>query len=67
MQHNEVWEVIDRPQGIKPIGCKRILKTNKDSIRKINYYKSRLVAIAFTQRQGIDNPRLFHLFHQRFF
>ena len=39
---------------MKPIGCKWIFKTKKDSKGNVKRYKARLVAKGFTQKEGID-------------
>ena len=31
MQDNDVWNLVELPKGMKPIGCKWIFKTKKDS------------------------------------
>ncbi|RDX82351.1 hypothetical protein CR513_36873, partial [Mucuna pruriens] len=31
MQDNDVWDLVELPEGVKPIGCKWIFKTKKDS------------------------------------
>ena len=41
-------------EGAKPIGCKWIFKTKKDSKGNVKRYKARLVAKGFTQKEGID-------------
>ena len=47
MSENQVCDLVDFPDGVKPIGCKCIfkLKTDKDEI--ISVYESRLVAKGF--------------------
>ncbi|RDY13434.1 hypothetical protein CR513_01654, partial [Mucuna pruriens] len=48
MQDNDVWDLVELPEGVKPIGCKWIFKTKKDSKGNIERYKTRLVAKGFT-------------------
>ena len=31
MQDNNLWDLIELPEGMKPISCKWIFKTKKDS------------------------------------
>ena len=31
MNDNEFWNLVELPEGVKPIGCKLIFKTKKDS------------------------------------
>ena len=54
MQDNKVWELVPLPEGVKPIGCKWIFKTKRDSKGNVERYKARLVAKGYTQKEGID-------------
>ena len=47
------------PKGIKPIGCKWIFKTKRDSKGNIVRYKARLIAKGFTQKKDIDYKETF--------
>jgi hypothetical protein len=51
---NETWEVIERPAGCKPIGCKWIFKKKMRPDGTIDKYKARLVPKGFTQKEGED-------------
>ena len=48
MAQNKVWELVKLSQGCKPIGCKWMYKTKKDSKWKIERFEARLVAKGFT-------------------
>ena len=56
MHFNSVWELVDLPEGVKPIGCKWIYKRKRDSTGKVQTFKARLVA---KQREGVDYDETF--------
>jgi len=51
---NGTWEVVERPYGCKPIGCKWVFKKKLRPDGTIERYKARLVAKGYTQREGED-------------
>lgn len=59
MVDNDVWDLVKLPEGKKPIGCKWIFKTKRDSKGNIERYKARLVTKGFTQKEGIDYKETF--------
>ena len=59
MKDNDVWDLIPLPEGVKPIGCKRIFKTKRHSKGDVERYKARLVAKGYTQKECIDYKETF--------
>lgn len=59
MFENQVWDLIDLPDGVKPIGSKWIFKLKTDTDGNISVYKARLVAKGFRQIHGIDYDETF--------
>ena len=59
MGDNQVWNLVDPPDGVRPIECKWIYKKKKDMDGNIHVYKARLVAKGFRQVQGIDYDETF--------
>ena len=59
MYANQVWTLVDPPEGIVPIGCKWIFKRKIGADGKVETYKARLVAKGFRQRQGVDYEETF--------
>jgi hypothetical protein len=45
---NGTWEVVDRPYGCKPVGCKWVFKKKLSPDGTIEKYKARLVAKGYT-------------------
>ncbi|KAI4370853.1 hypothetical protein MLD38_019154 [Melastoma candidum] len=56
---NGVWELVDLPDGHRPVGRKWVFKTKRDANGKVDRYKARLVAKGFTKKPGIDYTETF--------
>ena len=59
MDSNQVWELVEPPANIKPIGCKWVYKRKRGSNGKVETFKARLVAKGFTKKEGIDYEETF--------
>ena len=59
MRENQVWNLVDPPDGMRAIECKWIFKKKIDADGKVHIYKARLVAKGFHQIQGVDYDETF--------
>lgn len=59
MKKNDVWDLVDLPNGVKPVGCKWVFKTKLDPKGNVERYKARLVAKGYAQKEGIDYQETF--------
>ena len=59
MRDNQVWNLIDTPDGVKSIECKWIYKKKKGIDGNIHINKARLVAKGFQQVCGVDYDKTF--------
>ena len=61
MKVNDVWTLVNPPEGIKSIGCKWIFKRKRSTNKKMKTYKAHLVAKGYRQHYGIDYDEIFLL------
>jgi hypothetical protein len=59
MDDNQIWNLVDLPDGVKPIECKWIYKKKRDMNGNVHIHKARLVAKGFRQVQGVDFDKTF--------
>ncbi|KAK8540260.1 hypothetical protein V6N12_046548 [Hibiscus sabdariffa] len=59
MSDNQVWTLVEPPEGIKPIGCKWVFKKKIDMDGNVQTYKGRLVAKGYRQIHDIDYDETF--------
>ena len=51
---NRTWEIVDRPYGCNPIGCKWVFRKKLRPDGTIERYKVRLVAKGYNQKEYED-------------
>ena len=56
---NQVWTLIDPPNGLKTIGCKWVFKKTSDMDGNVHTFKARLVAKGFKKTHGVDYNETF--------
>ncbi|XP_021301086.1 uncharacterized protein LOC110429389 [Herrania umbratica] len=59
MANNQVLDFVKLPNEVKPIGCKCVFKTKKESLGNIERYKAKLVANGFSQKERINYRETF--------
>ncbi|KAM1606681.1 hypothetical protein ACFX15_027004 [Malus domestica] len=59
MYQNQVWTLVDPPEGIVPVGNKWVFKRKLGADGNVETYKARLVAKGYRQREGIDYEETF--------
>ena len=60
MYSNSVWQLVDLPEGVKPIGCKLIFKRKRGADEKVETYKARLVAKGYTHKERVNYEEISH-------
>ncbi|GJT23394.1 putative ribonuclease H-like domain-containing protein [Tanacetum coccineum] len=59
VEPKKVWTLVDLPNGKRPIGTKRVFMNKKDERGIMIKNKARLVALGYTQEEGIDYDEVF--------
>ena len=59
LDKNEAWNLVELPDGRKPIGSKWVFKKKLNAAGKVEKYKARLVAKGYSQVEGIDFDEIF--------
>ncbi|KAK8685866.1 hypothetical protein V6N13_124899 [Hibiscus sabdariffa] len=59
MSENQVWTLVEPPEGVKPIGCKWVFMKKTDMDGNVQTYKGRLVAKGFRKIHGVDYDETF--------
>jgi hypothetical protein len=58
-ERNQVWMLVDPPPRCKPTGTKWVWKNKEGEKGEVVRNKSRLVAHAYSQKEGIDYEETF--------
>jgi len=61
MYENNVWDLVDLPDKVKPLQCKWLYKIKHSVDAQPDTYKARLVAKGFTQVHGLHYDEILHL------
>ncbi|KAJ3676254.1 hypothetical protein LUZ60_003666 [Juncus effusus] len=59
IEKNRTWDLVELPEGCRPIGVKWVYKKKVNGEGKIERYKARLVAKGYRQKAGIDYDEVF--------
>ena len=61
LNDNQTWDLVPRPNEVKPISCKWVYKIKTRPDGSVERYKARLVARSFSQQHGLDYEETFSL------
>jgi len=56
---NNTWDLVKLPHGKQPIGCRWLFKLKFKVDGSIDKHKARLVAMGYSQKEGIDFEETF--------
>lgn len=59
IEKNDTWDLVELPEGVKPIGLKWVFKIKRNADGSVSKYKARLVAKSYVQRHGVDFDEVF--------
>ena len=54
LKKNQTWELVSKPKGVTPVGCKWIFNVKYKADGILERYKARLMAKSYTQSYDID-------------
>ena len=60
MNSNQVWDLVEAPANVKPIGCKWAYIRKIGSDGKVETFKARLVAKGYTQGRALTIRKPLH-------
>lgn len=59
LYRNETWELVSKPDGVKPVSCKWVYKLKQKADGSVERCKARLVARGFSQEYGVNFEETF--------
>ncbi|KAL5840582.1 hypothetical protein ACOSQ4_013190 [Xanthoceras sorbifolium] len=59
LEKNKTWQIVDLPQGKKPVGCRWVFTVKHKSDGSVERFKARLVAKGYSQSYGVDYQETF--------
>ena len=59
LDDNEIWDLMQLPEGKKSIGCKWVYKVKHNADGSVSRHKARLVAKGYAQTYGTDFEETF--------
>lgn len=59
LQKQQTWEIVECPEGKRPVGCRWIYSVKYNPEGTIDRFKARLVAKGYTQAYGVDYTETF--------
>jgi hypothetical protein len=59
MSTNDVWDLVEIHDGVKPVGCKWVFKIKCDSKGNVDTFIARLIEKGYTQKEGVDYNETF--------
>ena len=54
LHDHSVWELVELPEGRKPVGSKWVFKLKMNADGSVERCKARLVAQGYSQKEGLD-------------
>ncbi|KAK4381253.1 Retrovirus-related Pol polyprotein from transposon TNT 1-94 [Sesamum angolense] len=59
MSSNQVWTLVDRSKGVRPVGCKWVYKCKIGADGEVTTFKAKLVVKGYTQQPGLEFEETF--------
>ncbi len=59
LHDNNVWELVQLPEGRRPVGSKWVFKVKRNADGSIERCKAGLIAQGYSQKEGLDYDETF--------